>query len=282
MSVVAKAYGCICEALDTQPTLQTFLADQAIEWGKISVLQLDADRWQQIQRNRSRGTLKETETRTPEISRPSGRLLLPLVRNPRSVAAIRVALASELRDFAVLPLPSRSLSLPEKAMVLVAIYNARVTGREPIDPWCSRSPESRLMKRVQTLVQAQAYDQDADEFGLTMDDLSTIRSYLSEVVTSSSAVAKKKTPPKIDDGPDYDYMSDGNYLTASYCSANYEVTASYLSNYTNKECIDLDPPRTIRRKKIRIDDGEKTRSLFCYFRADMEEIARSRTERLDR
>lgn len=140
MSVVAKAYAHICEALDRQPTFQKFLADQTIEWGKISVRRLDKHR-------------SSTE--------------------------------EALLNFAVLPLPSRSLSIPEKAMVLVAIYNARCAGRDPINPWHDKPPKSRMLKRVQTLIQAQSYDQDDDEFGLTMDDIPTIRSYVDEIIEKS-------------------------------------------------------------------------------------------------
>ena len=181
MSLVAKAYGSICEALDTYPKLQSFLEDQIIEWAHISIDRLDKNRAQ-----------------------PGAGLL----------------------DFTVLPLPSRSLSLPEKAMVIVAIYNARCAGRDSIDPCLHNPPEGLLQARIKTLIQVQAYDIHSDEFGLTMDDLSTIRSYVDEMVKALSvekqsqdhhkdALSPSQSVARIHasiDEPPAEFCKDGNSI----------------------------------------------------------------------
>lgn len=138
LPVVDKAYGYICEAIDTHPQFLSFLTEQVVEWGRTSVERLDASR-----------------------SDPD----------------------AELLDLAVLPLPSRPLSLAEKAMVLVAIYNARFAGRDPIDPWRDNPPDTLLLARCKTLVDGQSCDPYADEpdFELTNVDLSTITSYIKDV-----------------------------------------------------------------------------------------------------
>ncbi|MFT5328413.1 MAG: hypothetical protein ACI8P0_006326 [Planctomycetaceae bacterium] len=253
MSAVAEAYGHICVALDTQPKLLSFLTDQVVEWGRISVDRLDVNR-------------SDNES-------------------------------SALLEFAVLPLPDgKELSLrSEKAMVLVAIYNARCRGRSPIDPWREKPPETKLHARWKSLIEGQAYDQDNDEFGLMTDDesdgdISTIKGYISDMIDAMSVGNESQEiggVPLLPSSPtenldDCYFKNDGDYLTAAYCSDNYNVTTSYLSIYAADECKDLDPPRAIKRMKVKIDDGEKTRSVYCYFRADMEEIDRRRTKRLNR
>lgn len=136
MSAIATAYGHICEALDSQSTLLSFLSDQLVEWGRSCVDRLDTE---------------------PDSS-----------------------------DIAVLPLPARDLTLSEKAMVLVVIYNARCAGRSPIVPASERTLEAKILARVQTLIEGQAYDMDDDEFGMTTDDLPTIRSYVKDVRAACS------------------------------------------------------------------------------------------------
>ena len=103
MSAVAKVYGHICVALDTHPKLQSFLTDQVVEWGRISVDRLDVSR----------------------LDNDSSALL----------------------DVAVLPLPDgKGLSLPEKAMVLVAIYNLQ----RPVPRPKSNRPLAAKITRDQT------------------------------------------------------------------------------------------------------------------------------------
>jgi hypothetical protein len=224
LSVVAEAYGHICEALDKHPTLSVFLTDQVVEWGRITIERLEADRWLPRLRMRLRRTLRVSVSRACRRTarcRPHGPSRRFLLRSPRSVSLSncrpnrartrhqlivryshpvnRLYPPSKLVNFAVLPLPlgdpslpSRSLSLPEKAMVVVAIYNSRYAGRDPIDPWRDHPPESRLLKSVQILIQAQSYDQNGDEFGLS-EHLSTIQRYVKEVRAACSVAESSPT-----------------------------------------------------------------------------------------
>ncbi len=301
MSVVAKAYGRISEALDTHPNLRSFLTDQVVEWGRITVNHVMKDHWQQIQRMRPPQALTLPVSRTIELRSPRNFIELPSDRNPRSIPTIRFAPRLKKLEITQLSFP---LPLPrpkpgrvgeliqcQKAMVVVAIYNARCRGRSLIEPWPEFPPKSRFLQRAYTFIRAATCDRNPDEFDLTMDDLPTIQSYIADLIASLTAAKKRSssdastpvTTPSVEESLDDSYFKlEGECLTAALCSAEFAVTSSYLSIYSKDKCLDLDPPRKIKRRKIKVDNGEKCRQIYCYFRPDIEEIDRRRPDRLDR